>query len=85
MRWKQPWLTAVIRNKFAYWIPACAGMTTLSFVIPGLSRNPVDHCVAGGDTITNDERLTAEERQSGFAEMIELALETAVADSSNKE
>lgn len=30
------------------------------------------------DHITNNERLTADERQSGFAEMIELALETAV-------
>ena len=26
-------------------------MTTFSFVIPGLSRNPVDYCVAGGDTL----------------------------------
>ncbi len=37
------------------------------------------------DHITNNERLTAEERQSGFTDMIELALDTAVADSTNKE
>ena len=37
------------------------------------------------DHITNNERLTAEERQLGFADMIGLALETAIADSGNKE
>ena len=36
-------------------------------------------CVVS-DQITSGERLSAEERQSGFTDMIELALETAVAD-----
>ena len=40
-------------------------------------------CVVS-DQIMSGERLTAEERQSGFRDMIGLALETAVADSSNK-
>lgn len=41
-------------------------------------------CVVS-DQIMSGERLTPEERQSGFKDMIELALETAVAECNDKE
>ncbi|MCY4361928.1 MAG: cytochrome c [Gammaproteobacteria bacterium] len=39
------------QRRLSDWIPACAGITTASFAIPGLTRYPVKRNVASGDTL----------------------------------